>query len=63
MATPKKNTNKKATAKPKVAETKKVEVIKEEPKKVVASYIVPILISREPIEKNIPVADLYYHTT
>jgi|TARA_A100001391_G_C4837204_1_gene215867 hypothetical protein len=63
MAKPKKTTSKKTTIKPKATETKKVEVVKEEPKKEVTSYIVPIALSREPIEKNIPVADLYYHVT
>ena len=65
MATPKKNTSKKTTPKSTVTETKKVEpkIVKEEPKKEPNSYLVPISISREPIEKDIPVADLYYRVT
>ena len=39
--------------------TKKVE----EPKKQVVSYVAPIYFEREPIEKDIHVADLFYHVT
>ena len=35
----------------------------EEPKKQVVSYLVPIYFQREPIEKDIRVADLFYHVT
>jgi len=35
----------------------------EEPKKQVVSYLVPIYFQREPIEKDIHVADLFYHVT
>ena len=50
----KKSTTKKSTLKetPKVAETPKPEV---------QSYVVPISFSREPVDKDIPVADLFYH--
>jgi hypothetical protein len=43
--------------------TPKVEpkVVKEEPKKEVASYMVPLFFQREPIEKDIHVADIRYH--
>ena len=45
--------------------TPKVEpkVVKEEPKKEVASYMVPLFFQREPIEKDIHVADIRYHKT
>lgn len=32
-----------------------------EPVKKVQSYVVPILLQREPVNKDIPVGDLYYH--
>lgn len=56
MAKVKKTTTK---ATPKVEE----KVVKEEPKKEVASYMVPLFFQREPIEKNIHVADIRYHNT
>ena len=54
MAKAKKNSNKKTTTKetPKVVETPKPEA---------QSYLVPIAFQREPIDKNIPVADMFYH--
>jgi hypothetical protein len=54
MAKAKKTTNK---------VTPKVEpkVVKEEPKKEVASYMVALFFQREPIEKDIHVADIRYH--
>ncbi len=57
----KKKTSKKTTT-PK-ASAKKVEkvIIEEAPKKEVQSYLVPIFFEREPMEKNIPVADIFYH--
>ena len=42
--------------------TKKEKVTKpEEPKIEVQSYIVPIFFKREPVDKDIPVADIFYH--
>jgi len=57
----KKKTNKKTSTKK--VETKKVEevIVEETPAKAVQSYVVPIFALREPMEKNIPVADLFYH--
>ena len=54
MAKAKKNSNKKTTTKetPKVVETPKPEA---------QSYLVPIAFQREPIDKDIPVADMFYH--
>ena len=54
MAKAKKNSNKKTTTKetPKVVETPKPEA---------QSYLVAIALLREPMEKNIPVADIFYH--
>jgi len=49
-----------STAKAKA--TKKVEVV-EEPTPEVASYIVPMFFKREPMEKDIHVADLLFHRT
>jgi hypothetical protein len=54
MAKAKKTTKKAA---PKAAPKE----IKEEPKKEVASYLVPLLLQREPIEKDVHVADIRYH--
>lgn len=56
MAKVKKTTTK---ATPKVEE----KVVKEEPKKEVASYLVPLFFKREPIEKDKHVADIRYHNT
>ena len=56
MAKVKKTTTK---ATPKVEE----KVIKEEPKKEVASYLVPLFFEREPVDKDIHVADIRYHNT
>ena len=54
--------DKKKTKKSKVASKKKIETpIQEAPKKEVQSYLVPIAFQREPIDKNIPVADIFYH--
>ena len=36
-------------------------VVEQEPAKIIRAYLVPISILREPLEKNIPVGDLYYH--
>ena len=63
MAGPKASKNKKTnkvntSVTPKV---EKIEEIKEEPKKEAQSYLVPIAFLREPIDKDIPVADLFYH--
>ena len=55
MAESKKTTKKISTKK---ASTKKVD---ETPKKEAESYLVPIAFQREPIEKDIPVADMFYH--
>jgi len=57
MATPKKS-SKKTTAKTSAKVTPKVE---EKPKPEAQSYLVPIAFQREPIEKDIPVADMFYH--
>ena len=53
------STKKTATKKaaPKVEEIKKEEA----PKPPIQSYLVPILVLREPMEKNIPIADIFYH--
>jgi len=56
----KKKTSKKTTT-PKASAKKVEKVVEEAPKKEVQSYLVPIFFEREPIEKNIPVADLFYH--
>ena len=53
--TKKKTTSKKAT--PKVAPVQ----VEEAPKPAIQSYLVPIMFEREPTEKNIPVADMFYH--
>tara|TARA_R100000152_G_scaffold19474_1_gene11797 strand:- start:1679 stop:2077 length:399 start_codon:yes stop_codon:yes gene_type:complete len=59
MAESKKTTKKISTKK---ASTKKVAVkVEETPKKEAESYLVPIAFQREPIEKDIPVADMFYH--
>jgi len=57
----KKKATKKTTTKK--AEAKKVEevIIEEAPKQAVQSYLVPISVLREPMEKNIPAADIFYH--
>jgi len=55
-----KKTNKKTSTKKTF--TKKVDVkVEETPKKEAESYLVPIAFQREPIEKDIPVADIFYH--
>ena len=56
-----KKTSKKVTktAAPKAAP----KVVKEEPKKEVASYLVALFFEREPVEKDIHVADIRYHKT
>lgn len=50
----KKSSDKKITLEetPKVVETPKLEA---------QSYLVPIAFQREPVDKNIPVADIFYH--
>ena len=54
--------DKKKTKKSKVASKKKVEApVQEAPKKEVQSYLVPLAFQREPIDKDIPVADMFYH--
>ena len=58
MATSKKASKKSTTKKVVVNETPKVE---EKPKPEVQSYLVPIAFKREPVEKDIPVADMFYH--
>ena len=64
MAQAKKEQNSEKTKKATSTATKKTTTPKvEEPKKVVISYVVPIHFQREPIEKDIHVADLYYHVT
>tara|TARA_R110001583_G_scaffold145014_1_gene296996 strand:+ start:1059 stop:1460 length:402 start_codon:yes stop_codon:yes gene_type:complete len=50
-----KSSSKKITTKP---TTPKIE---ETPKPEAQSYLVPLSFLREPIEKNIPVADIFYH--
>ena len=61
MVKAKANKTKASTVK-KDAPKKEVEVeVKEAPKKEAQSYLVPIAFHREPIEKNIPVADIFYH--
>jgi len=63
MAKPKKIISKETKVTPKVTEVKKEEIKKEEPKKIATSYLVPIALEREPMAKNVSVADLYYHVT
>ena len=54
--------DKKKTKKSKVASKKKVEAPDQEAtKKEVQSYLVPLAFQREPIDKDIPVADMFYH--
>lgn len=55
MTTPK--PSKKPVSK-KPVETK---VEEQEPAKIIRAYLVPILLLREPTNKDIPVGDLYYH--
>ena len=43
---------------PNIKQVKKTTVVEE--KKEVRSYIVPVLLQREPIEKDLPVADIFY---
>ena len=63
MASPKASKNKKTNKvnTPVTPKVEKIEEIKEEPKKEAQSYLVPIAFLREPIDKDIPVADLFYH--
>tara|TARA_R110002020_G_scaffold21233_1_gene71947 strand:+ start:375 stop:794 length:420 start_codon:yes stop_codon:yes gene_type:complete len=66
MASPKSSKNKKTKkvttpVTPKIEKIEEIEEIKEEPKKEAQSYLVPIAFLREPMDKNIPVADLFYH--
>tara|TARA_R110002110_G_scaffold207805_2_gene419957 strand:+ start:527 stop:940 length:414 start_codon:yes stop_codon:yes gene_type:complete len=63
MASPKASKNKKTNKvnTPVIPKVEKIEEIKEEPKKEAQSYLVPIAFLREPIDKDIPVADLFYH--
>jgi|TARA_R110000824_G_scaffold108637_9_gene255891 hypothetical protein len=51
--------------KAKTTSTKKVEKVSivEEPTPEVTSYLVPMFFKREPVEKDIHVADLFYHRT
>ena len=52
----------KKTKAQKINAKKKFEApVQEAPKKEVQSYLVPIAFQREPIDKNIPVADIFYH--
>ena len=62
--------NKTKSAKAKANSKKVEEVVEEvieapqvveEPTAEVSGYVVPILFQREPIEKDIPVADMFYH--
>ena len=62
--------NKTKSAKAKAISKKVEEVVEEvieapqvveEPTAEVSGYVVPILFQREPIEKDIPVADMFYH--
>jgi len=52
-----------AKAKSKAGSTKKntTKAVEEAPKPQAQSYLVAIEFEREPIEKNIPVADMFYH--
>ena len=61
--TQKKSTKKTASKKAAPKKVEKVEeiVVEETPTQTVQSYVVPIFALREPMEKNIPVADLFYH--
>ena len=36
-------------------------VVPEPPKAEISGYVVPILFQREPVEKDVPVADMFYH--
>jgi len=64
MAQAKKEQNSEKTKKATSTATKKTTTPKvEEPKKVPVSYVVPIHFQREPVEKDIHVADLFYHVT
>ena len=36
-------------------------VVPEPPKAEITGYVVPIFFQREPVEKDIPVADMFYH--
>jgi len=53
--------NKKPSKKTKAQKIEVKKKVEETPKKEVQSYLVPIAFEREPIEKNIPVADMFYH--
>ena len=61
MAKAKSNKSKASTIKQDVPK-KEVEVkVEKAPKKEAQSYLVPLAFKREPIEKDIPVADIFYH--
>ena len=61
MAKAKSNKSKASTIKQDVPK-KEVEVkVEAAPKKEAQSYLVPLAFKREPIEKDIPVADIFYH--
>ena len=61
MAQAKKSTKKDTSKKTIIKEIPKVEKIEEAPQPIPQSYLVPISFQREPVEKNIPVADIFYH--
>tara|TARA_R110002020_G_scaffold114936_1_gene264331 strand:- start:898 stop:1293 length:396 start_codon:yes stop_codon:yes gene_type:complete len=58
MAKAKLNKKESTKIKAKDVPEKEVEVA---PKKEAQSYLVPLAFQREPVDKNIPVADIFYH--
>jgi len=61
MAKAKSNKSKASTIKQDAPKKEVKVVVEETPKKEAQSYLVPIAFKREPVEKNIPVADIFYH--
>jgi|TARA_Y100000401_G_scaffold50140_1_gene39090 hypothetical protein len=61
MAGPKSSKSKKAKAKSTTVKKTLEPIFEEAPKKEPQSYLVPIAFQREPVNKDIPVADIFYH--
>jgi len=59
--TTKKTSTKKASTKKVAVKVEETPVITEEVKPKAQSYLVAISFEREPVDKDIPVADLFYH--
>ena len=61
MAGPKASKAKKGKAKNTTVKKTLEPIFEEAPKKEAQSYLVPIAFQREPVNKDIPVADIFYH--